>query len=157
MGSRLPPGSPRLLRRLNSAAVLHAIRADGPVSRSELARATGLSKPTVNEVVEFLLGAGYVSESLPLPDGDNHPRRPGRRARLLRFRSELGYVLGTDIGANKVLALVTDLDGRVLGSERQKTTAQERAHPDAMLVKVRVVASAALRAAGVSRAELEAV
>ena len=45
MPNRLPTGSPRLLRRLNSAAVLRAIRAHGPISRADLARATGLSKP----------------------------------------------------------------------------------------------------------------
>jgi predicted NBD/HSP70 family sugar kinase len=157
MSTRLPSGSPRLLRRLNSAAVLHAIRAQGPTSRAELARVTGLSKPTVNEVVEFLLGAGYVTESMPGGDGEGQPRRPGRRARMLRFRSDLGHVLGIDIGANKTLALVTDLDGLVLATERRRTSGQERARPEAMLAKVRVVARAALEAAGIEAAQLEAV
>ena len=53
------PHLPRLIRRLNSAHVLSAIRAQGPISRAELAQAIGLSKPTVNEVVEGgLAGAG---------------------------------------------------------------------------------------------------
>ena len=155
MANRLPAGSPRLLRRLNSAAVLDAIRTAGPVSRTELARATGLSKPTVNDVVEFLLAARYVTESVP--DGDGQPRRPGRRARLIRFRSELGYVLGIDIGANKTLALVTDLDGRVLAAERSRTSARERADAEAMLGKVRRVARAARAAAGIAPGDVKAV
>src|SRR5713226_970211 len=130
MAIRLPAGSPRLLRRLNSAAVLQAIRDRGPISRTELAHATGLSKPTVNEVVELLLEARYVAESVG--DGDGRPRRPGRRARLLTFRADLGHVLGIDIGANKILVLVGDLNGQVLASERRRTSASERRSADAL-------------------------
>jgi predicted NBD/HSP70 family sugar kinase len=139
MTKRLPAGSPGLLRRLNSAAVLHAVRADGPVSRAELARVTGLSKPTVNAAVELLLEQGYVSE-----DGEASSGRPGRRPRLLRFASGLGHVLGIDIGANKVLVLVADLSGEVLATERRRT------EPGALLEQVEEAAAAALAAADVS-------
>ena len=146
MSKRLPAGSPGLLRRLNSAAVLHAVRADGPVSRSDLARATGLSKPTVNAAVELLLEQGYVSE-----DGEAASGRPGRRPRLLRFASGLGHVLGIDIGANKVLVLVADLAGEVLATERR------RSEPDALLELVEDAAAQALLAAGVTPESLKAV
>src|SRR6185437_14428756 len=116
MSKRPPAGSPGLLRRLNSAAVLHAVREDGPVSRAEIARMTGLSKPTVNAAVELLLEQGYVHEDEPAGAG-----RPGRRPRLLRFAGDLGHVLGIDIGANKVLVLVADLSGQVLATERRKS------------------------------------
>src|SRR3954464_891881 len=121
MSQPRPPASPALLRRLNSAAVLHAVREDGPVSRADLARTTGLSKPTVNAAVEQLLEQGYVSE-----DGEPPSGRPGRGARLLRFASGLGHVVGIDIGANKVLVLVADLAGEVLATERR------RSEPDAL-------------------------
>ena len=114
--SRLPAGSPQLLRQLNSAHVLRAIRAHGPISRAELAKTIGLSKPTVNEVVEGLLGEGTVLESEA--NGAERPLRPGRRARMLRFRADLGHVLGIDIGANKLLVVVADLNGDVVASER---------------------------------------
>ena len=57
-------GSPPLLRRLTSVLLLRTIRTEGPISRSELARDTGLSKPTVNSVADLLLRAGYVSEAI---------------------------------------------------------------------------------------------
>jgi predicted NBD/HSP70 family sugar kinase len=139
MSTRPPAGSPRLLRRLNSAAVLHAVRAAGPLSRADLARATGLSKPTVNAAVELLLEQGYVSEDGEAPSG-----RPGRRPRLLRFASGAGHVLGIDIGANKVLALVADLSGDVLAAERR------RSDPHAVLDLVEDAAAAALKRAGVT-------
>ena len=155
MTHQLPAGSPRLLRRLNAAAVLRAIRADGPVSRAELARVTGLSKPTVNEVVELLLESGYVAERLG--DGQSRPRRPGPRARLLSFRGDAGHVLGVDIGANKVLVLVADLAGEIVASERRRTAAKERQEAEALLELVRAAVDDALGAAGVSLARLKAV
>lgn len=155
MPNRLPTGSPRLLRRLNSAAVLRAIRAHGPISRAELARATGLSKPTVRDVVELLLREGYVVESPA--DGGTGPRRPGPRARLLTFNGGLGHVLGVDIGANKVLALVADLNGRVEAAERRRTGPRERRDPEAMLALVAAAARQALLAAGAEPTEVKAV
>jgi predicted NBD/HSP70 family sugar kinase len=152
MPNRFPTGSPRLLRRLNSAAVLRAIRAHGPISRAELARATGLSKPTVRDVVELLLRQGYVLEREA--DGDARPRRPGPRARLLTFNGRFGHVVGIDIGANKVLALVADLTGEVEAVERRRTGLRERRDPEALLSLVADAAGRALAAAG---AELESV
>jgi predicted NBD/HSP70 family sugar kinase len=139
MSKRPPAGSPGLLRRLNSAAVLHAVREDGPLSRADLARTTGLSKPTVNAAVELLLEQGYVQEE-EAAGGD----RPGRRPRLLRFAGDIGHVLGVDIGANKVLVLVADLAGQVIATERR------RSDPGALLELVEEAAGAALAAAGVT-------
>jgi predicted NBD/HSP70 family sugar kinase len=150
MSKRPPAGSPGLLRRLNSAAVLHAVREDGPASRAAIARATGLSKPTVNAAVELLLEHGYLTEDDELAS----PTGPGRRPRLLRFASGLGHVLGIDIGANKVLVLAADLAGQVLATERRKTEARE---PAALLALVEDAASHALEAAGIPAGSLKTV
>lgn len=155
MAIRLPAGSPQLLRQLNSAHVLRAIRSHGPISRAELATTIGLSKPTVNEVVEDLLAGGTIVESVAR--GSERPLRPGRRARLLRFRADLGHVLGIDIGADKLLVLVADLDGAVVVSERRRVGPRERAGADALLKQVRATATSALRRARLPRAGLQAV
>jgi len=155
MQTTLPAASPPLLRRLNSALVLDLIRSRGPLSRTDLAALAGLSKPTVNEVVELLKAAGYVSESAAAPGGG--PRRPGRPARLLRFRADLGHVLGIDIGADKVLALVSDLSGSIVGSHRRATGGDGRPRRAALLRDVRAAAAAALRAGSVKRDSLTSV
>lgn len=155
MATRLPAGSPQLLRRLNSAHVLSAIRDHGPISRSALAKTIGLSKPTVNEVVEALLRDGTVVESID--NGSGRPARPGRRARLLRFRADRGHVLGVDIGADKLLVLVADLNGDVVASERRRVAARERSHTEVLLERVRQAATASLKRAGIPRTRLQAV
>lgn len=144
-------GSPQLMRRLNSALVLRAIREAGSTSRSELVRATGLSKPTVREVVEDLLRTGFVSEGAAGDGGG----RPGPRARLLTFRADLGHVLGIDIGADKVLVQLADLSGTILAAERRQTRTARNA--EALLKALRAAATAALRRAGVPRGSLRAV
>jgi predicted NBD/HSP70 family sugar kinase len=143
MRARAPAGSPSLLRRHNSALILETIRRDGPISRAALARATGLSKPTVNEVAELLLEQGYVEEAADAGDG---PRRPGPRARQLRFRADIGHVLGIDVGADKTLALVADLSGRIVATERHE--ASGRAGRAAVLRAVERTARGALAQAG---------
>jgi predicted NBD/HSP70 family sugar kinase len=139
------------MRRLNAALVLRAIRDQGPVSRASIQHATGLSKPTVREVVELLLQTGYVSESR----ADGAARRPGPRAGLLSFRADLGHVLGIDIGANKILALAADLSGRIVGSFRRPTGAARGA--GGVLAEVRLAARRALEDAALPRSSLNAV
>ena len=112
-------GSPSVLRRLNLAHVLRIIRSDGPMPRSDVVRASGISKPTVNEVVETLLAEGLITESLD--GGTERPRRPGPRARLLQFNSRRRLVVGVDVEASRILALLSDLDGIILGSARRPT------------------------------------
>src|ERR1039458_2945164 len=145
-------GSPRLLRQLNAAAVLRVIRDGGSVTRPEIARHTGLSKPTVKFVVEALIADGYIRESAP--DNDAHRRRPGPRAKVLSFRPDLGHVLGLDIGANKILALVTDLDGRIIASERRGCS--DARDVEAVLAAASQVARLALDRAGIAADELSA-
>jgi predicted NBD/HSP70 family sugar kinase len=137
--------------------VLQAVRVDGPASRADLARSTGLSKPTVNGAVELLLAQGYLLEVADGVGEDGRPRRPGRRPRLLRFASSVGHVLGIDIGANKVLVVVADLAGEVRASERRRTTVRARRNPDALLALVAEAAGRALEAADVPRESLKAV
>ena len=155
--ARVRADSPSVLRRINSALILEVIRARGPLSRTEIARATGLSKPTVNDVVELLLEATYVRESVA-HDGDRgRPRRPGPRARLLTFRADLGHVLGLDIGADKALAVVADLSGRTLASERRPISQKARAGQRVLLQELEGAGVAALAAARVDAASRRAV
>lgn len=111
-------GSPSLLRQINSDAVLRTVRHFGPASRPQIARLTGLSRPTVNGIVESLLRSGFLSERPP--DRSTEAHRPGPKSRLVGFCADLGYVLGLDIGANKLLAVIANLDGHVVASERRR-------------------------------------
>jgi predicted NBD/HSP70 family sugar kinase len=99
------------------------------------------------------LRAGHVSESTPDANTDAH--RPGPKPRLVAFRADLGYVLGLDIGANKLLALVSDLEGHMVASERRRVAGLGDA--DAVLAAASEAAKAALGSAGIAVGGLVAV
>ena len=87
-------GKPGLLKELNASVLLDVIRDEGPLTRPDLARLTGLSLPTVNARVRRLLQAGYVREA------GRAKSRGGRRAWLLEFNGRFGYVAGIDVGGD---------------------------------------------------------
>lgn len=148
-------GTPAVLRRANSVLVLQTVRRRGLVSRPEIAEETGLSKPTVNEIVDLLVRDGYVTETLDA--GTRRPLRSGPRPRLVSFRADLGHVLGVDIGGDKILTMVADLDGEILASERRRIGLHGRHGAEALMSEVVSLAREALTSAGIRQSQLRAV
>ncbi|KUL49655.1 transcriptional regulator [Streptomyces sp. NRRL F-4489] len=149
---RLTGGDPSLLRRINSAVVLHALRAADSPTLTDLVQVTGLSRPTVEGVIEGLIEGGLVAEAAA---EEGEIRRQGRPARRFRFRTEAGHLLGIEIGPHRVAALLSDLGGRVLDSAQR--TVAETAPADERLDRVRALVADLLRRAGVARDSLRAV
>ncbi len=99
---------PQLLRALNEQLLLNHIRQLGRCSRADLARLSGLSKPTVSLALANLERAGLVREA------GQRTGVPGRSAVLYEIRPGAGYVLGLDIGRQYLRAALADLTGEVL-------------------------------------------
>jgi predicted NBD/HSP70 family sugar kinase len=100
--------TPALLRTLNQGALMQRLRDDGPRSRAQLARDTGLSKPTVSQALAELETAGLVR-----PAGPAAPSR-GRTAILYEPNPTAGYVVGIDIGRAWIRVAVADLSGKII-------------------------------------------
>lgn len=145
----VPAGSgPHVLRRMNAASVLSALRAGGPSRIADLMELTDLSRPAVTRAVESLRGDGWVADVDPTVEPDpttdvaGRQNRLGRPAALLRFRAEAGHVLGVDVGPHKIVAMVADLSGDVVAEHRADTRGLDgRAVLDA-IVSVTAQASA---------------
>ncbi|MFI9078839.1 ROK family protein [Streptomyces sioyaensis] len=148
---RLTGGDPSLLRRINSTVVLHALRAADSLTLTDLVQVTGLSRPTVEGVVEGLVEAGVVAEAA----AGEGARRQGRPARRFRFRTEAGHLLGIEIGPHRIAALLSDLSGRVVDSAQRPVA--ETAPAEERLERVRAVVAELLRRSGVPRGALRAV
>ncbi|MGW1005789.1 ROK family transcriptional regulator [Streptomyces sp. NPDC002520] len=101
------PWSRRRLRSSNERLLLGRLRGLGAASRAQLARETGLSKPTVSSALASLEAAGLVHEV-----GTHAPER-GRTAVLYAPDPAAGHVLGVDIGRGWLRVAVVDLDGTV--------------------------------------------
>lgn len=105
--ARAGPAGPQLMRAMNERALLEHIRRTGPVSRAELARLSGLSKPTVGVALANLERDGIVRLA---------GRRIGMRgpaALLYELRPEAGFILGIDLGRECLRAAISDLAGVV--------------------------------------------
>ena len=101
------PATPALLRALNERTVLEAIRADAPISRAELSRRVGISKPTISLALQSLLEAQLVREV------DGASRRGRYGATLFEAVPEARLVLGLDIGGRFLRGAICDLRGDV--------------------------------------------
>ena len=104
------PARQESLRHHNLGLVLrHVLHAPSPVSRADVAQATGLTRATVSALVERLVAAGLVSELEPAA-----PLRAGRPAvPLVPARGTLAAV-GLELNVDYLGARAVDLAGEVL-------------------------------------------
>jgi predicted NBD/HSP70 family sugar kinase len=105
--SGLTAARPALIRALNEQLLLDHIRSSGPYSRADLARVSGLSKPTVSLALPNLERAGLIRLA------GQRTGVPGRTALLYEVRPDAGFVLGLDIGLRYLRGAVADLAGGV--------------------------------------------
>ena len=106
-GAGLFAARPSLIRAMNEQLLLEHIRQRGPCSRAELARVSGLSKPTVS------LALGNVERAGLVRIAGQRTGVPGRSARLYEIRPDAGLVLGLDMGHEYVRGAIADLTGEI--------------------------------------------
>ncbi len=107
-GANLP-----LVSSYNRGVILEAIRAAGPVSRVELSGITGLTPPTVSNIVRRLMEHGLVVEAGQGPSTGGKPRT------LLRLNPSARYAVGVQLGAEAIRYVVTDLSGTTVARVRR--------------------------------------
>ena len=101
--------SPLRMKTMNTASLFSLLRECGPQSRSDLARISRLSKPTVSEQVADLISRGLVIE-VGQPESVS---RRGKRPTLLRVNEDCGIVIAASISTSSVKAWEARLDGSV--------------------------------------------
>lgn len=133
MKKPVPIGRPPLLRQTNAQLLLKLLRTSGPCSKADLVRASGLSAPTVTNVIAHLASAGLVE---PLGEGDSTGGRPPD---ILRFRAEKGCVVAVEITHSLIRLLLTDLDGSELDRQEINLSWSESAPPEVCSLAAREV------------------
>jgi predicted NBD/HSP70 family sugar kinase len=112
---------PGLLKRINEREVLETIRMGAPISRAEISRRAGISKPTVSLALQSLRAAGLVREADRGPDG------PGYGAVYFEPVAEAALVVGLDLGARFVRGAVCDLAGTIRARQDVELTVADAA------------------------------
>jgi predicted NBD/HSP70 family sugar kinase len=122
--SRPTRAIPPLLKDLNERRVLETIRSGAPISRAEISRRAGISKPTVSLALQSLLGARLVREA------PAEPGRPSYGALFFEAVPDAALVLGLDLGARFLRGAICDLRGEV---RARQDVELHRSDPDGVL------------------------
>ncbi|WP_100345008.1 ROK family transcriptional regulator [Compostimonas suwonensis] len=101
---------PEHARSHNRALVLQTLYRTGLLSRADVARATGLTRVTVSDLVAELIAEGIVVERGPSEDV-----RPGKPATMLDIDRTAFHIVGLDLSQHaEFWGAVLDLDGRII-------------------------------------------
>ncbi|MET7822543.1 ROK family transcriptional regulator [Micromonospora zamorensis] len=100
----------RSVRLRNRSALLTKLFLDGPLTRQDLVRSTGLSQPAVSNVVADMIDEGLVAEA-GAAESDG-----GRPSMLLRIAPRFAFVVGVDVGETRVRVELFDFAMTLLAS-----------------------------------------
>ncbi|MBB3594935.1 putative NBD/HSP70 family sugar kinase [Rhizobium sp. BK529] len=103
-----------IMREANALTVLRTVEMHDGLSRVEIGRMTGLSKPTVNAIVADLVAREYFRETVAPQIARVNP---GPQANHISFNPTAGLLVGYDLSKSRLRASLSDLRGTVLASE----------------------------------------
>jgi len=125
--------SSEVIRDINRRIVLNLIRTRQPISRADLARASGMQRSTISLIVEELIDGTWVLEG---PTG-RLPR--GRRPTYLRLNDERA-IIGVYIRPTQTTIALADVNGRFTSQEVMATPADPREALDEMIARILSIA-----------------
>ncbi|WP_251092581.1 ROK family transcriptional regulator [Streptomyces sp. Caat 7-52] len=102
------PASPSTARAINDRLALRLLQQEGPLTAGQLKQLTGLSRPTVADLVDRLTASGLITVV-----GESGEQRRGPNARLYGIVADRAHLAALDVRTEGVLVLVSDLLGRV--------------------------------------------
>ncbi|MER6090501.1 ROK family transcriptional regulator [Streptomyces bluensis] len=106
-GPRLPD-TQQGMRRRNLSRVMHAVNAEGPLSRAAVASHIGLTRAAVSTLVDELIRSGLLEEL-----GPERPGRVGRPGSALALSGRGPAGIGAEVGVDHLAVCAVDLRGEV--------------------------------------------
>lgn len=103
------PASPSTARVINDRLALRLLQQEGPLTAGQLKQLTGLSRPTVADLVERLTAAGLIAVV-----GEAGEQRRGPNAKVYGIVADRAHLAALDVRTEGVAVAVADLVGRVL-------------------------------------------
>ncbi|MCX4587993.1 ROK family transcriptional regulator [Streptomyces sp. NBC_01481] len=103
------PASPSTARAINDRHALQLLQQEGPLTAGQLKTRTGLSRPTVADLVERLQGSGLIQVV-----GEAGTERRGPNARVYGIVADRAHLAALDVRTQSVSVVVADLLGVTL-------------------------------------------
>ncbi|WP_129297398.1 ROK family transcriptional regulator [Streptomyces lydicus] len=133
--------SPSTARLINDRLALQLLHSEGPLTASQLTALTGLSRPTVADLVERLQAAGLIAVV-----GESGAQRRGPNARLYGIVADRAHLVGLDLRTHSVTVAVADLLGEVRDERTVPVGADDT--PESAVTTALAVVDKTLAAAG---------
>lgn len=102
------------VRRHNLSLVLRLLAVEGPRSRADIAKVTGLTRATVSSLASDLIDRGLIRESGPGAD-----QRVGRPATLLELDGSQVLTIGAELNVGYTSVVANDLSGHAVYARRR--------------------------------------
>ncbi|MFG2982306.1 ROK family protein [Streptomyces sp. NPDC048258] len=116
------PASPSTARAINDRLALQLLQEAGPLTATQLKTMTGLSRPSVADLVDRLTEAGLIEVV-----GESGEQRRGPNAKLYGIVARRAHLAALDVRTDSVTAVVTDLLGQPLAEAALPVGAPEDA------------------------------
>ncbi|MGW0394483.1 ROK family transcriptional regulator [Streptomyces sp. NPDC003042] len=116
------PASPSTARAINDRLALGLLQETGPLTAAQLKTMTGLSRPSVADLVDRLSAAGLIEVV-----GESGAQRRGPNAKLYGIVARRAHLAALDVRVDSVTAVVTDLLGHPLAEAALPVGAPEDA------------------------------
>lgn len=111
MKSKMETGKPELLKKINRQLVISHIVKEGQISRSQLAKDTGLALPSIMRITDALSLEGIII------DRGKGSSTGGRKPGLIEINPKYKYIFGIEIAIESTLVL-TDFSGKMIDKWR---------------------------------------
>jgi predicted NBD/HSP70 family sugar kinase len=102
------PDTQQGMRRRNLARVMHAVSAEGSLSRAAVASRIGLTRAAVSTLVDELIRSGLIEEL-----GPERPGRVGRPGSALAVSGHGPAGIGAEVGVDHLAVCAVDLRGEI--------------------------------------------
>ncbi|RMF09756.1 MAG: ROK family transcriptional regulator [Alphaproteobacteria bacterium] len=144
----MPGTSPSGLRRRNRDVVLRMIARHAPVSRTHIARRSGLTGAAVSRIIGELIEAGLVREGAQI----RTKGQVGRRNIALELCPNGAYVLGIALAANVRSVCIANCRGEIVAG--RKVPGLDMDDPGATIDRLCAEAASLVTASGIDRSRL---
>ncbi|MBN2072530.1 MAG: ROK family transcriptional regulator [Actinobacteria bacterium] len=97
-----------LQNKINISIIFDHLRKSKITSRAQIARDLGISKPTVSRIIDKLIEQKYVIET------EKKITSGGKRPIQLMINPKKSYVIGIDLGKEKMMTAITNFNGDIV-------------------------------------------
>jgi glucokinase-like ROK family protein len=109
-----------LMNLTNKRLILKLVKQNAHISRSDIAKKTGLTPPSISRIVHELVNKDNLIEYMGIGSSNG-----GRPPVMVKFKNENNYLIGIDLGATYIRGCLVDLNAKFI-SEIQVPTEIER-------------------------------